>query len=115
MNIIVQRDRVTYTTEGDKNIYIYSLTGDLLTSHKRPALPESIYSSSVYVCDGDDDGNVLIAGMHADQLYVMNERGEYSSPRLMPVVREPRCAVMFNGSLFVTTHTGLIHKYCFYC
>ena len=82
MNISVRRDRVTYSSTADNKIHIYSLTG-----------------------------NVLIADRDTDQLYVMNEKGEYAAVQLEPAVNHPRGAVMLNGDLFVASGIMELHKY----
>ena len=111
MDISVRRDRVTYSSTGDNLIYIYSLTGERLMSHNKPS-PVSVGELNyTYVSDGDEYGNVLLADRDADQLYVMNERGECRKVQLEPAAEKPRSAVMCNEFLFVASARKKLHKY----
>ena len=68
--------------------------------------------NSPYICDVDDEGSVLIADQGNNKLKVMDKNGKFDDLKLEPDVIAPRCAVLYNGHIYVTSsYDNTIIKY----
>ena len=108
----VNRNRVTCGSQHENEVAVYHMNGTLIRKRGQFGSKKVGQFSGLYVSDGDDAGNVLIADRWNNELQVMSSRGKFRIVSLEPRVEQPRAAVLFNDDLYVMScATKSLYRY----
>ena len=92
----------------DQKIHAYSNSGNLLETCepglcKRCGTKKQMYMYPKIYYDGEDDSVLIVDSWWSGGIQVMNTQGELRSLELDTSVPEPRCAVVLENYLYVTS------------
>ena len=110
VTLSVTDHQITCCSSSESTIAVYSQRGQLLETYGTCGSGGIGQLHWPFITDSD--GSVLIADCRKNRLQVMSEQGEFLTVQLQPPVSQPRCAVLFNSCLYVTSwSTNNIYQY----
>ena len=110
VTLSVTDHQITCCSSSESTIAVYSQRGQLLETYGTCGSGGIGQLHWPFITDSD--GSVLIADCRKNRLQVMSEQGEFLTVQLQPPVSQPRCAVLFNSCLYVTSwNTNNIYQY----